>query len=456
MNRFTMDEHKEELSLLTESIDYIDLCLLNGFSTPGSKDVEGLESLKRIFTQTPLEEQVSEAITGLLQGTFVPDSFFVLASIRQSLQGVKYNFIIEKILKEEIVLPESEKAEKAEKKEKESNVLQESISHWLSELAITGFHRLDHEKIVPFLKTVDQLLKDESLIRQSSLLTGFINEMLQVVPVKEKGDIPITRWADLWMRAMINTRAPLRNEIAATVSGKLSLLSMDVQSHDNYINLVFYGVLESEKQNCLVSISKGRFKVDLIGEKDIWLLFTGEKPLFEALQQHKTITIKDVPITSSNNLIPDKKIKPGKVFDPLAVLEKYFSAGSKETIIRPECTHLDRHPVHIAVPIFLNDCIITGNKGSLSIELDKEINLPICMERVSPVSPVDESSLKKTKALFGFIRFDNDAWSLQPMTLFDKGKVLYTGCDALKVINEPPKVNIYEQLKERAGVLLRA
>jgi hypothetical protein len=47
----------------------------------------------------------------------------------------------------------------------------DGVRHWLMELAVTGFGRLDASTVLPFLTTLTQLREQPELARLSFLLT---------------------------------------------------------------------------------------------------------------------------------------------------------------------------------------------------------------------------------------------------------------------------------------------
>src|SRR5205823_2905039 len=84
-------------------------------------------------------------------------------------------------------------------------VWQESTRHWLMELALAGFKQLEYQTLAPFSATLEQLQGEPSMSRLAALLTGFLHELLDSMPVAALPSVPAYRWVDLWARAMINS-----------------------------------------------------------------------------------------------------------------------------------------------------------------------------------------------------------------------------------------------------------
>src|SRR5262245_5719497 len=68
----------------------LDRCFLVGFGRLGPEQVQALQGLQRIFTGTPLERPVSEAVAALGRSEFVETHFGAVAAARAALQGAQY------------------------------------------------------------------------------------------------------------------------------------------------------------------------------------------------------------------------------------------------------------------------------------------------------------------------------------------------------------------------------
>jgi hypothetical protein len=77
------------------------------------------------------------------------------------------------------------------------------------------------------------------------------------------------------------------------------------------------------------------------------------------------------------------------------------------------------------------------------------------MERLSTLSEVNGEAIGSSTQLFGLLRFDAGQWSVQPLTVAIKKKLVFTGQKAAKICKSPPKTSTVNILQERASRLLR-
>src|SRR5215471_7266853 len=69
----------------------LDRCFLVGFGRLGPEQAQALQGVQRIFTGTPLERPVSEAVAALGRNEFVEHHFGAVAAARAALQGAQYD-----------------------------------------------------------------------------------------------------------------------------------------------------------------------------------------------------------------------------------------------------------------------------------------------------------------------------------------------------------------------------
>jgi hypothetical protein len=179
---------------------------------------------------------------------FTPSAFITLAVARASILGALSDDLQQQVQKALGRLPlEVSPSEPDSASTIDSVQAQmDSIQHWLMEVAISGFTRLNTSTWAPFLPTLETLQSDPKLIRQAALLTGLIDEFSTHLPAPIIHDIPQHRWVDLWTQAMISTlRSPtkLQNIQPIAISGNLQILGLDIRHHVNLVSLVAYGVL---------------------------------------------------------------------------------------------------------------------------------------------------------------------------------------------------------------------
>lgn len=121
------------------------------------------------------------------------------------------------------------------------------------------------------------------------------------------------------------------------------------------------------------------------------------------------------------------------------------------TIIAPS----DRHPIQLAEPIFLSNYRVIHKENTLNLSWGDEGNLEIATERISSLSELNAEAIDKSTQIFGLLRFNSGHWSVQPLAATVRGKTIYTGKNAAKILRTSPKTSIVGTLQERASRLLR-
>ncbi len=236
---------------LTSLIANLDQCFLSGLARLGDSHKQTLGTLGRVFSGTPLEETLDETLNAIQNNIFSERHFAVIGAARASLHGTSFDILRDHLLRalgrSSMVLPELPDIPESETPP-EIIPLLESIRHWLTEIALTGFKRLEPETVTPFMSTLEKIQTEPRLVRQSALLTGFFYEMLNTFPASDGDAIPLRRWTDLWTRSMVaslygpHPRAPAEN-----VSGTVCVLGIDVREHPYFIGISAYGVLETDQ-----------------------------------------------------------------------------------------------------------------------------------------------------------------------------------------------------------------
>jgi hypothetical protein len=327
------------------------------------------------------------------------------------------------------------------------------------ELALAGFARLDAGTLTPFMATLEQIQGSPQLIRQAALLTGFFNELMNALPVVDATQAPLFRWVDLWARGMVSSLQPVQPMKAEPVSGKLSLLGLDVRQHAHLVSLVAYGLLQAQETQ-LVRITLSAYKVEAIQGNETWLLFPQAAPLFDALAQERTLRISNMPLLPTGDLIWQGEAKIEHKYDLIKMAADHFGLKRQQTVKPCWLAPADRHPIHLAEPIVLGDYAVKKQAGNLVLSWDK-LALPIATERISTLSDITDKLITQSSQLFGLLRFDAGQWSIQPLTLSirkgrGKPKIITTAQSAAAILNKPPRSSIVGTLQERASRLLRA
>jgi hypothetical protein len=451
------------IALLAE----IDPCFLIGFAHLEEKHLAVIDSLQRIFQGTPLAPSLEVMGKAFANYEFIPSAFITLAVARASILGALSDDLQQQVQKAlgRLPLEGSLSVPDSASMIDSVQVQMDSIQHWLMEVAIAGFTRLNTSTWTPFLPTLETLQSDPKLIRQAAVLTGLIDEFSTHLPASSIQDIPQHRWVDLWTQAMISTlRSPskLQNIQPIAISGNLQLLGLDIRHHVNLVSLVAYGVLtitDSSNRSQLIRITLTRYSVPAITGDEIWLLFEDAKPLFEALAQQQTLQLEKAQLLATGDLIWDKTTNTtlGEAYD-LLKLAAVFSPNPANISDMPILCSIapgDRHPTQLAEPVFLTGYKVINQDDVISLTWDESSALNIAMERVSPLSAIAAADLLKSTQMFGLLRFDAGHWSMQPLFIMIKSKRICTSQSAIEILNNPPATNKIAILKERASRLLR-
>ncbi|MCA1992792.1 MAG: hypothetical protein LDL41_12275, partial [Coleofasciculus sp. S288] len=120
----------------TEAIAFIaslDQCFLTGFANLDHQHQETLGSCDRIFTGTPLQQPLTEAIAAIQRNEFVERHFAVLAAARASLHGSLFDTLQQQARDAlgRATIPDVMVDHEASEPPAQLPVLLESIRHWL-------------------------------------------------------------------------------------------------------------------------------------------------------------------------------------------------------------------------------------------------------------------------------------------------------------------------------------
>ena len=422
-------------------ITTLDRCFVVGFANLGQAEWDALTQLERILAGSPLAEAVTDSIAAIRSNAFVPSQFAALAAARVSLQGAMHDALLAQ-LHDALDRPKSP-AHPSPPITRITTPIHESVRHWLMEIALLGFARLEVETVTPFLKTLETLQADPMCIQLAALLTGFVDELLRNVPIADQAAIPSYRWVDLWSQAMMVSFGSAEIP-SAPASGMLELFGMDLRQSAHVVSFVLHGVLESAENNRHVRITQTAYKVDAIRGDELWLLFPHCAKLLTAFSATKRLSIDDLPLLTTGDLIwDDGKATLGKKFKQMARADHFFapSASAVEPAWTPPLT---RHPIQLAAPICLDRL--------------RDDNLIWDALRIDPATGFDKATLENGSKAFGLLRYDAGKWVFQPLTAATGSGTAtsFIGKPAGKLASKPPKRSTVSMLQERASRLLRA
>lgn len=455
-----------EINALTDLLYRLDNCFLSGFARLEQTHVETLDALERVFHATPLHASLQSSCTALKRSEFLEGHFAALAVARAALQGTLFDHLqhhARDVLGRPRLGIQEETLSAVTAPAAPMAAWLESTRHWLMEIALAGFARLDPETLTPFLSTLEHIQAEPQLMRQSALLTGFLDELLQSVPASETQSIPLTRWVDLWTRGMATALQILAEPAAENVSGSLTLLGCDLRAHPHLMSIVMYAILDSASQRRLVRSTFSSYKVDAINGSEVWLLFEQAALLFEALAKNTTVRINDMPLTPAGDLLWNGQAELARKCEPLEEARLAFAPEAEDPVASCAVAPVDRHPAQLAEPVFLEEYIVQGENDRLFLDWGDQGRLPVVTERIHPLAELTSELIAKSSQMFGLLRFDAGQWGIQPIGVTcqtGKGKkakteIVLTGQTAAAVLKKPPKTSTVAILRERASRLLR-
>ncbi len=440
----------EANDLVTDLDDAFD----HGFGRIGGAHMETLRSLQASFTGTPLEEPLEEARAAVSESAFDPGVFETFAAARAGLQGARYDALMTRAKETFGWSHRSVAATEPEPFEDDVASWLESTRQWLLELAVAGFGGLDEEAIVPFDATLDQLQSTPRTFRLASLLTGFRNELLNNTPTARLPERPARRWSDLWSRAMLHAGGRPETPETRTVSGMFRPLGATLNHHENNASLTVFGLLNDGDSLQFVRTSRSGYKVDVMVGDDIWEIFS--KPLgrlLDALGAGRALEIDGMTLTSTGDLRWNGDDALSVEFDMLDAAEAHFAPNAETDVKMSTLAPLDRHPLQIGWPVYLEDYEADRSTDGLpELVFDSGVRLPVDVDRISPYSELEIDHVLGSKRMFALLRFDGGQWSAQPLVETKRSKLYYTGMEA----DEERHSTVESTLRNRADKLLRS
>jgi hypothetical protein len=431
----------------------LDRCFVVGFGRLGPEQAQALQALARVNSGTPLKDAVGAAVDALTRNEFVERHFAAIAGARAALQGAQYD-ALRKQAAEALGRPAPGGTAEgpAAAVPEPVKVWQESTRHWLMEIAIAGFGQLEPQTLAPFSATLEQLQAEPLTTRLAALLTGFQQELLNAMPVAALPSVPVFRWADLWTRAMIAALRPSAPAAGEKVSGTLALLGVDLRHHGYFISADVYGVLEAREPR-VVRVPLSAYKVDVVRGAEAWQCFDDAAgPVLEAVAATQRLAVRGATLLPTGDLLADGNEDVKGMYKVFDAAKEWLGPGG--AVPMPSAAALDRHPVHIAEPVYLE-----GYKASAdgtSLDFGDGVSLRVAAERVSGMSALQPDHVAGSVLMIGLLRFDGGAWAVQPLAVRRPGKNgdVFAGSGAAHRLLGKKKPTLMI-LKERAGRLLR-
>ncbi|MFI6297782.1 hypothetical protein ACIBEJ_39750 [Nonomuraea sp. NPDC050790] len=426
-----------------------DDALANGLARLGEERAEAVTALAGAVGATPLGPLAADAAGKVTAGSIAEEHLTALAAARTTLLGAVHDALLAGL---DTALGRT-RAPWNGAQPPATDPLSAACRSWLAELAITGWRGVDHELASSADQAIQGMLAEPRLRRAAVLLDGLAAELRASSPVGAMERLPVRRWADLWSRALLLMHTGAL-EGAEEVSGRLLPLGVDIHEHGTAVQIQLHAILEPHGR--LVRTSVSAAKVDTIAGPFVWQLFQDHPVLTGALAKHLSLEITGMTLLASGDLVwQEAKAAAGPYSDPFATARVQLAGASA-----PAVPPLDRHPVRLAEPVF-----VEGYKSDGAVIRLDGAELPFDLDRLPQSGPLTPQLLKASTACIGLMRWDGGQWRLQPLAVqasvkkeavaahngdWAQGttdqKVLKSGAKA----GDPVSV-----LKERAGRLLR-
>lgn len=423
-----------------------DDALMAGFSRLGPRQKEALGALARALGGSPLGPVVAEAISGLKAGPPGDASLVALAAGREAQLGAVHDALLAAAFTAlgrtpPVEVPATEPMTAAEA----SQNLLGSARQWLVELALGGLLQADPGSVGPFLPTLEQLQEDAGLVRTTALLTGFYDELMDLLPLATPDQAPAGRWADLWSRSLLGCTGRGDQPTWTAEKGSFSVFSVELRHHAHLASAVLWGLWEPVGGAARVGrATLSGWRVPAIAGDETWhALLAGRGALLGAVAEKRSWDC-EAKVGSTGDLQLGKGAA-GKPCDPLEVASRMTS------LPLPTLAGADRHPVQIAVPVHF-----TSKPSKTGVSLgDGEV--PLRWDRLSPLQGIDAAALAGCDRWTGLLRWDGGAWSVQPLYGLNSAGKKAVEVGPLEVLAREvkSKSEALGVLKERASKLLR-
>ena len=451
---------------VTDALDVVsgfDGALVAGLIRPTTEQVAALQALADAVSGSPLGGRVAEAVDKVVAGSVADDHFAALAAARSALLGAAHDALLAR-LDEATGRDRPSWPLPPEPAERYAENLLAASRSWLSDVAIAGWRGIDHDLVSGSGQAIAALLTDLRLRRLAVLLDGFAAELRASCPGATLARVPTRRWADLWSRAVLLSQpgAFAPPAAAATVSGRLLPLGLDLQEHATAAQAQIFGLLETPGAPArLVRATVSATKVDTIVGAGVWQLLRPHSSLLELLGGHRSAEVTEMPITDGGDLLwSNSAAKPGAPADPFATARVQL-AGATSAPIPP----LERHPVRIAEPVLIEGYEVGATDDSVTFSVPG-LSLAVDVDRLPPAGPLTRALVAGSTACLGLLRWDAGRWMLQPLAVESvvkrKTVAVHGGdwaggaTDAVGAKAETAAGDAVAVLRERAGRLLRA
>ncbi|MFI7118630.1 hypothetical protein [Amycolatopsis sp. NPDC049868] len=437
-------------------VDAFDDVLVAGLLRP--QKIAGLTGLAEAVAGSPLAARVAEAAEKTAAGAAGEEHFVSLAAARIAVFGSVHDAVFARLV-EATGRPQGEDSIRQGAEAESPNLLAAARS-WLADLARAGWQGIDHDLISGSAQVISALLAEPSLRRPAVLLDGFAAELAASCPGAALERVPVRRWGDLWSRAMVLTLPGAAPEIGM-VTGRLLPLGVDLLEHSTAAQAQVHAVFEPEDGTAprLVRANVTVPKPDTIIGAGIWQLLRPHLSLLSAISEGRSMDLTGMPVTAEGDLLwQDEHARLGEPADAFSTARVTLPKA-----VTPVVAPLDRHPVRIAVPVFLEGYDIEGDEDEVTFTFAGN-RLPVETDRIPAAGPLTPKGVASSSACIGLMRWDG-GFRLQPLavetTVRKKTTAVHAGAwaggttDKAGVKAEKAATDAAAVLRERAGRLLR-
>ncbi|MEU4688140.1 hypothetical protein [Actinoplanes sp. NPDC023714] len=435
---------------LTETLalaDGLDDALVHGLARIDEERAASLEALTGAFAGSPLGDRVADSIGKLIAGTVTDEHLAVLAGCRAALFGAAHDALLAPFGRERRPAPAPAPG---------PVLVAAGSRSWLRELAIAGWHGVDHELAAAGSPTVQALLADPAAARLAVLLDGFAAELRAAAPVATLERIPVRRWADLWSRALLLSQEGFPAAAGETVDGRLLFLGADLHEHPTVFRVQAHGLLETAGGEArVVRVSVAAPKVETITGPSAWRMLGAFPVLRAVLAGQRSAEVSGLTLIGGDLIWDESRAAAGEPAEVFATARVLLGAATAAAV-----PPLDRHPALIAEPVLLEG--YTPGADALVVD---GVTLPVDLDRLPAAGPLTPALIAASTACVGLLRWDAGSWSVQPLavqaTVKRKAVTVSTAdwalgpTEAKAAKAEAVAGTAVDVLRERAGRLLR-
>ncbi len=439
-------------------VDAFDDMLVAGLLRP--QKIAGLTALADAVAGSPLASRVAEAAEKTAAGAAGEEHFVSLAAARIAVFGSVHDAVLARLV-EATGRPLGDDFAGQAAEPEPPNLLVAARS-WLSDLARAGWQGIDHDLISASAQVISALLAEPSLRRPAVLLDGFAAELAASCPGAALERISARRWGDLWSRGMLLTLpGAAATPAIGTVTGRLLPLGVDLLEHSTAAQAQVHAVFEPDDGGPprLVRANVTAPKPDTIIGAGIWQSLRPRLSLLTAVSEGRSMDLADMPVTAEGDLLwRDEHARLGEPADAFSTARVALPKA-----VTPPVAPLDRHPVRLAVPVFLEGYGIEGDEDALMFTFAGN-RLAVETDRIPAAGPLTPKAVAGSSACIGLIRWDG-GFRLQPLavetTVRKKTTAVHAGAwaggttDKAGVKAEKAATDAAAVLRERAGRLLR-